>query len=60
MRIQIDIFACCIEELATHGPLKPEEIRGLNIEDRDLIENALVVADEQKKKWGNPRKPEGD
>lgn len=24
MRIRLDIFACCVEELATHGPLKPE------------------------------------
>lgn len=23
MRIQLDIFACSIEDLATHGPLKP-------------------------------------
>ena len=30
MRIQLDILACSVEELATHGPLKPEEIRGLN------------------------------
>lgn len=45
MRIQVDIFACSVEELATHGPLKPEEIRGLNMEDRDIIDNALVVAD---------------
>lgn len=30
MRIQLDIFACAIEGLATNGPLKPEEIRGLN------------------------------
>ena len=29
MRIQLDIFACAIEDLATHGPLKPDEIRGL-------------------------------
>lgn len=34
MRIQVDILACSIEELATHGPLKPEEIRGLDMEDR--------------------------
>jgi hypothetical protein len=24
MRIKVDIFACAIEELATHGPIKPE------------------------------------
>jgi len=23
MRIKLDIFACAIEDLATHGPLKP-------------------------------------
>ena len=60
MRIQVDIFACSVEELATHGPLKPEEIRGLNMEDRDIIDNALVVADPQKKKWGIPKAPVGD
>lgn len=42
MRIKIDIFACAVEELATFGPLKPEEIRGLT--GPDLIENALVIA----------------
>jgi hypothetical protein len=54
----VDIFACAIEELATHGPLKPEEIRGLT--DPELIENALVISPEEKKLWGNPRKPVGD
>lgn len=24
MRIQLDVFACAIEHLATNGPLKPE------------------------------------
>lgn len=42
MRIKLDIFACSIEDLATHGPLKPEEIRGLN--DQELIDNALIVS----------------
>jgi hypothetical protein len=42
LRIKVDIFACAIEDLATHGPLKPEEIRGLT--DPELIENALVIS----------------
>lgn len=53
MRIQLDIFACSLEELATHGPLKPEEIRGLN--DQELIDNALIVSSEDKKKWAHSR-----
>jgi hypothetical protein len=44
MRIQLDIFACSLEDLATHGPLKPEEIRGLDEKDQELIDNALIVA----------------
>jgi hypothetical protein len=39
--------------LATHGPLKPEEIRGLS--SQDLIDNALVMSSEDKKKWGTKR-----
>lgn len=58
MRIKVDIFACAIEELATHGPLKPEEIRGLT--DPELIDNALVISPEEKKIWGKPRPPVGD
>ena len=58
MRIRVDRFACAIEELATHGPLKPEEIRGLN--DQELVDNALVIAGPEKKAWGIPRKPTGD
>ncbi len=42
MRIKLDCFACAVEELATHGPLKPEEIRGLT--DPELIDNALIIA----------------
>ena len=53
MRIQLDIFSCSLEELATHGPLKPEEIRGLN--DQELIDNALIVSSEDKKKWAHSR-----
>lgn len=30
MRIILDRLACTMEDLATHGPLKPEETRGLN------------------------------
>lgn len=56
MRIKLDIFACCVEDLATHGPLKPEEIRGLT--DPELIENALVISPEEKKKWAVRRKLE--
>lgn len=51
----MDVFACAIEELATHGPLKPEEIRGLD--DQELIDNALVIAAEERKKWAIRRKP---
>ena len=58
MRIKLDIFACAIEELATHGPLKPEEIRGLT--DQELIDNALIVSSEEKKQWGKSRSPQGD
>ena len=58
LRIQIDIFACSIEELATHGPLKPEEIRGLD--DQELIDNALIVSSADKKKWAIKRVPQGD
>ena len=58
MRIKVDIFACAIEELATYGPLKPEEIRGLT--DPELIDNALVISPEEKKTWGKPRPPVGD
>lgn len=50
LRIEIDLFACALEDLATHGPLKPEEIRGLS--SQDLIDNALVISSEDKKKWG--------
>ncbi len=58
MRIKLDCFACAVEELATHGPIKPEEIRGLT--DPELIENALVIAPEEKKKWAIQRQPIGD
>ena len=58
MRIKLDIFACSIEELATHGPLKPEEIRGLN--DQELIDNALVISSEEKKQWGKTRHVQAD
>jgi cilia- and flagella-associated protein 298 len=58
MRIKLDIFACCIEDLATHGPLKPDEIKGLN--DQELIDNALIIAPPERKQWGVPRKPQGD
>ena len=58
MRIQVDIFACAIEELATHGPMRPEEIRGLT--DQELIDNALIIADPQKKEWGKPRHVQND
>lgn len=44
MRIKMDLFACSIEDLATHGPMRPEEIRGLT--DKELIDNALIVAPE--------------
>ena len=50
MRIRLDIFACSVEELATHGPLKPEEINAYvkelnrirktqNISFRDALKN---------------------
>lgn len=42
MRIKVDVFACSVEDLATHGPLKPEEIRGLT--DPELVDNALVIS----------------
>lgn len=58
MRIKLDIFACCLEDLATHGPLKPEEIRGLT--GQELIDNALIVASEEKKRWGKPHHVQGD
>jgi ribosomal protein L16 Arg81 hydroxylase len=41
--------------LATHGPLKPEEIRGLT--GQELIDNALIIASEEKKRWGQARQP---
>ncbi len=58
MRIKLDVFACSIEDLATHGPLKPEEIRGLN--DQELIDNALIISNEEKKQWGKTRQPQAD
>lgn len=58
MRIKLDLFACAIEDLATHGPLKPEEIRGLT--DQELIDNALIISSEDKKKWGKARQPQGE
>lgn len=58
MRIQIDLFACALEDLATYGPLKPQEIRGLDTQ--ELIENALVVSSEDKKQWAIKRQPEQD
>jgi hypothetical protein len=58
MRIKLDLFACAIEDLATHGPLKPEEIRGLT--DQELIDNALIISSEEKKRWGIVRQPQGD
>ena len=58
MRIKMDIFACAIEDLATHGPMRPEEIRGLT--DKELIDNALIIAPEDKKAWAETRKPQGD
>jgi hypothetical protein len=58
MRIEIDLFACALEDLATHGPLKPEEIRGLDTQ--ELIDNALVVSNEEKKAWAIKRKPQED
>lgn len=58
MRIRLDIFACCIEDLATHGPLKPQEIRGLT--DQELIDNALIISSDDKKKWAKQRQPSID
>lgn len=40
------------------GPLKPQETRGL--EDQELVDNALVIADPEKKKWAIKRQPTGD
>ena len=44
--------------MATHGPLKPEEIRGLT--DQELIDNALIISSEDRKKWAKKREPIGD
>jgi len=51
LRIEIDLFSCALEDLATHGPLKPEEIRGLS--SQELIDNALVISSEEKKRWAH-------
>lgn len=58
MRIKVDIFSCALEELATHGLMRPEEIRGLT--EQELIDNALIIADPAKKEWGKPRHIQGD
>lgn len=58
LRIEIDLFACALEDLATHGPLRPEEIRGLS--SQELIDNALVLSPEEKKQWARRPEPRPD
>jgi hypothetical protein len=39
MRIEIDKLAVFIEDLATHGPIKPEELRGLT--DAEILKSTI-------------------
>lgn len=44
----------CVEDLATYGPMKPEELRGLSSE--DIIKtSAELITDESKRKWAEKR-----
>jgi len=44
MRLYVDAAAVAIEELATKGPLKPEELRGLeNLDDYVKHEDITVI-----------------
>lgn len=47
MRIILDRLACSMEDLATHGPLKPEETRGLS--EKELIDAAIETMPADKK-----------
>jgi len=49
MRIIIDRLAVAIEDLATHGVMKPEELRGLSTE--DTISYALETLPKDKMQW---------
>jgi len=49
MRLILDRLAVSIEELALHGPLKPEALRGLD--DPELCENAAISLPDNLKKY---------
>ena len=51
MRLILDRLAVSIEELAIHGPLRPEALRGLD--DPELCENAAISLPENLKKYAN-------
>lgn len=48
-RLVIDRLACCVEDLALHGPLRPEALRGLS--DPDLMTAAVETMTEKEKKY---------
>ncbi|CAD8045008.1 unnamed protein product [Paramecium primaurelia] len=49
MRIILDRLACAMEDLATNGPLKPEDTRGLS--EQSLIDAAIETMAPEKKPW---------
>ena len=54
MRLILDRLAVSIEELALHGPLKPEALRGLD--DPELMLNAAECLPENLKKYAHKPK----
>lgn len=59
LRIIIDRLAVSVEDLATHGVMKPEELRGLS--DGDTYNSAMdLFTPEKKRQWKlNPDVPAG-
>ncbi|KAM3142240.1 hypothetical protein pb186bvf_005649 [Paramecium bursaria] len=56
MRIILDRLACSMEDLATHGPLKPEETRGLS--EKELIDAAIETMPADRKQWAVTPQPQ--
>ena len=49
MRIILDRLACSMEDLASHGALKPEDTRGLS--EKELIDAALETMPKENRQW---------
>lgn len=55
----MDCLAVAVEELAKHGPIRPEALRGLS--SKDTIEGALInLTKEEREKWVNMKPGPGE